>query len=233
MSRSLRRGALAATALAFSIASLSACGAGNDAQSLQVKPDNAAVSVGNIEIQNALVITQAKAKAKGPAVVSATLFNNGTKPETLESVKLPGAGAEVKLTSAKGSGPVTVPAGGSVVLGGEGNASAVIAKGREAAKDGDAQKVVFEFSETGDVQLRAFVVPAAGYYAAYGPSAAAAEPTAKPSPPASPTAPATTTDRPGRPGGEASGEPADDGEEPGEGEGTPSDESSASHGTDH
>ena len=42
VSRSLRRGALAAAAIVFSIASLAACGAGNDAQTLEVKPDNAA-----------------------------------------------------------------------------------------------------------------------------------------------------------------------------------------------
>lgn len=80
MSSSLRRGALAAAAIAFSLASLAACGAGNNAQTLEVKPDNAATSVGDIKIQNALVITQPDTTSTGPAVVSATVFNNGTTP---------------------------------------------------------------------------------------------------------------------------------------------------------
>ena len=71
MSRSLRRGALAATALAFSIATLSACAAGKDAQTLEIKPDNAATSVGDIKIQNVNVVTQPGRRA-GPAAVTAT-----------------------------------------------------------------------------------------------------------------------------------------------------------------
>lgn len=80
MSSSLRRGALAAAATAFSIAALSACAAGTDAQTLEVKPDNAETAVGDIKIQNAIVITQPVTDSPGPAVVSATLFNTGSTP---------------------------------------------------------------------------------------------------------------------------------------------------------
>ncbi|MFJ2111410.1 DUF461 domain-containing protein [Streptomyces sp. NPDC087850] len=170
MSRSLRRGALAATALVFSLAPLTACGAGNDAQTLGVKPDNAATSVGDISIQNATVITRPEADASGPAVVTGTVFNSGRTDQTLDSIKLPGTGATVRLTPAKGSGPITVPAQGSIQLGGKDNASAVIDKGDETAKNGDAQQIVFSFSETGDVGLRAFVFPSRGYYEGVGPS---------------------------------------------------------------
>ncbi|MGI5355992.1 DUF461 domain-containing protein [Streptomyces sp. CA-252508] len=229
MSRSLRRGALAATAIVFSIASLSACGAGNDAQTLGVKPDNAATSVGTVKVQNAVVITQPKPDAEGPAVVSAMLFNNGAKAETLEAIELPGSKLPVKLTAAGGSGPITVPAGGSVLLGGKGNASAVIEKGREAAKNGGAQEVVFKLSETGDVRLEAFVVPATSYFAGYGPGEVPQQSAAPTSvPPAPPS---------GQPTGSPSGSPAapdapaednDGAEGP-----TPSDSASASHGEDH
>ncbi|MFD6348651.1 DUF461 domain-containing protein [Streptomyces roseolus] len=181
MSRSLRRGALAATAIVFSIAALSACGAGNDAQTLGIRPDNAAVSVDDVKIQNAIVITQPTPGAKGPAVVSATVFNNGRAPQTLESISLPGSNAPVTLKSAKGSGPIVVPAGGSVVIGGEGNATATIADGSEAAKNGDAQKVVFTLSETGDVALEAFVVPSTSYFKDFGPSEVPLPPGATPS----------------------------------------------------
>ncbi|MEW5629370.1 DUF461 domain-containing protein [Streptomyces hydrogenans] len=180
MSRSLRRGALAATAVVFSIAALSACGAGNDAQTLGVRPDNAAVTVDDVKIQNALVITQPTPGAKGPAVVSATVFNNGSAQQTLESISLPGSNAAVVLKPAKGTGPVVVPAGGSVVIGGEGNATATIENGHEAAKNGDAQKVVFKLSETGDVALSAFVVPSTSYFKDFGPSEIPLPPNATP-----------------------------------------------------
>ncbi|MEV4948259.1 DUF461 domain-containing protein [Streptomyces sp. NPDC053755] len=182
MSRSLRRGALAATAIVFSIASLSACGAGNDAQTLGVRPDNAAVSVDDVKIQNALVITQPDAAVKGPAVVSATVFNNGSAPQTLDSITLPGTTATVKLKAAEGTGPITVPAMGSVIIGGKGNASATIETGAEAAKNGNAQEVVFKLSKTGDVGLQAFVVPATSYFKDFGPVEVPKPPGAEPTP---------------------------------------------------
>jgi hypothetical protein len=224
VSRSLRRGALAATAIVFSIASLSACGAGNDAQTLGVKPDNASVTVGTVKIQNATVITQPEMKAEGPAAISATVFNNGSKPETIDTITLPGTDLEVKLSPAEGSGPISVPANGSVVIGGAGNASAVVENGREAAEGGSIQEVVFRLSETGDVKLQAFVVPGKGYYAGYGPSA-------QPSPPAAPAATASPSGEAGAPGDGETGETVESGAPDGSGEsGKPSESESANAG---
>ncbi|MDL5202332.1 DUF461 domain-containing protein [Streptomyces sp. ALI-76-A] len=169
MSSSLRRGALAAAAIAFSIASLAACSAGNNAQTLQVKPDNAATTVGDIKLQNVVLITQPDPETEGPAVISATVFNGGSRAQTLESVSVEGAGtAEIK--PAGGEGELTVPAGGSVVIGGKDNASAVLNELGESVKNGNAQKVTFTFSETGGVSLRAFVVPAESYFTSWGPT---------------------------------------------------------------
>ncbi|WP_069886459.1 DUF461 domain-containing protein [Streptomyces luteocolor] len=187
MSRSLRRGAIAATAIAFSLASLAACGAGNNAQTMEVKPDNAATSVGDIKIQNAMVITQPDLDSKGPAVVSATIFNTGRTAQTLDTITVDGTDKKAKLSpgkddkDSKPNGPLTVPAGGSIVIGGENNASAVLPSSREAIKDGNAQKVTFAFSKTGDVQLQAFVVPAESYFSKWGPSELPKAPDAKPS----------------------------------------------------
>ncbi|MFG3286777.1 DUF461 domain-containing protein [Streptomyces sp. NPDC048111] len=194
MSRSLRRGALAASAIAFSLLSLSACAAGNKAQTLGVKADNAYVTVGDIKVQNATVVTQPKADAEGPAVVAATLFNNGADPQTLDSVQV--GSAAVKLSPAKGGGAITVPAHGSVVIGGKNNASAVVENGREAAKNGDAQKVTFQFSKAGAVSLEAFVVPATSYFEGVGPSQL---PKPKETPAGEPS---------GEPSGKASGSPS-------------------------
>ncbi|KAA0942930.1 MULTISPECIES: copper chaperone PCu(A)C [Streptomyces] len=181
MSSSLRRGALAAAAIAFSIASLAACGAGNSAQSLEIRPDNAAVTVGPIKVQNAVVITQPEAESTGPAAVAATLFNLSDTDETLESVKVEGVSEPVELKPAKGSGKLTVPANGSLILGGKGNASAVLKDSNGAFKDGDVHPVTFVLSKTGDVKLDAFVFPAEHYFSDWGPSevpSASTEPSA-------------------------------------------------------
>ncbi|MEV6618516.1 DUF461 domain-containing protein [Streptomyces sp. NPDC051051] len=203
MSSSLRRGALAASALVFSIATLAACGAGNDAQTLQIKPDNAAISVGDIKLQNVVIITQPDPEATGPAAISATVFNSGDKAQTLESIAVDGADGTAEIKPAGGDGKLTVPAGGSVVIGGENNATASLSSTPEAIQDGNAQKVTFTFSETGEVSLRAFVVPAEHYFAEWGPSDIPSAPaeSASESPSASESAPVT-------PGAE-SGSPTD------------------------
>ncbi|MBK3565974.1 MULTISPECIES: DUF461 domain-containing protein [unclassified Streptomyces] len=204
MSSSLRRGALAAAAIAFSIASLAACGAGDDAQTLEVKPDNAAVSVGAIKVQNALVITQpitdSSPQPSGPAVISATLFNTSKDPQTLDSVSVDGIGTAT-LTPAKGKGKLTVPAFGSIVLGGKGNASAALTDVGTGLEDGNAQKVTFTLSTTGAVSLSAFVVPADSYFTKWGP-------TAIPTPAPGATATATTSGSP-KPGKSTSATPSD------------------------
>lgn len=208
MSSSLRRGALAATALVLSIASLSACAAGNKAQTLGVKPDNAATSVGDIKLQNVNVITQPEQNASGPAVITGRVFNNGIKDQELRSIKLPGKDVTVKLTPAKGaSGALVVPAGGSVTLGGKDNASAVLPKGREALKDGESQALSFDFSSTGEVRISAFVVPAKSYFKEWGPEETPGQ--AKPGEPGAgkPSGTPASPNASGEPEGKPSGQP--------------------------
>lgn len=164
MVRSFRRGALAA-AVALSLAPLAACAAGNSAQTLNIEPDSAFATKGDIQVQNAFVLTQ----AGGPATVTARLFNNGSTDQTLQAVQVGGA-QPAQLSAADGSGTITVPAHSSVLLGGQGNAAAVINSGAESLKDGDVQNAVFNFSSTGAVALPLDVTPAAGYFQPYGPS---------------------------------------------------------------
>ncbi|MFE7612588.1 MULTISPECIES: hypothetical protein [Streptomyces] len=202
MSRSLRRGVLAASALSLSIATLSACGAGNDAQTLDIKPDNAATAVGDIKVQNASVVTQPDPASKGPAAINVTVFNNGTKDQQLTAITVVGTGKSAKLapSAAGAAGPITVPAGGSVVIGGQGNPSAVLPSSREAVQDGNAQILSFDFSATGKVELNAYVVPAKGAFESYGP-------TEQPSPSGTPSPGSSESGAPsgsGTPSGEAS-----------------------------
>ncbi|MER7665998.1 MULTISPECIES: DUF461 domain-containing protein [unclassified Streptomyces] len=236
----LRRGVLAVTAVAFSVLALGACSAGENAQTLGVRPDNAEVSVDSIKIQNAVVITQPQRDTDGPATFSATIFNEESEPQTIDAITLPGVNGTMKLSPAQGTGPVTVPAQGSIILGGKGNASAVLENGRELTKNvGGVQDVVIRFSETGDVKVEALVHPAAGYYQGFGPSVLPKPPAQTPAEPSqSPAVPAE---------GEHGSEPSDGASEPAEGEagasgepgngesgepGTPSDSSSASAGGD-
>ncbi|MEW2511007.1 DUF461 domain-containing protein [Streptomyces sp. NPDC046870] len=217
MSSSLRRGALAASAIVFSIASLAACGAGNNAQTLEIKPDNAATSVGDIKVQNALVITQPDLQSTGPAVISATVFNSGSTDQTLQSITLDGSGTSAELKPAKGQS-LTVPAHGSLILGGKDNASATLPSGREAVQDGNAQRITFTFSKTGKVSLRAFVVPATSYFDKWGPSQV-------------PSAPAGAGGATATPSGSASASASG---KPGSGHGTsPSDTASGAPATPH
>ncbi|WDV52665.1 DUF461 domain-containing protein [Streptomyces coeruleorubidus] len=220
MSSSLRRGALAAAAIAFSVASLAACGAGNNAQTLEIQPDHAATSVGNIKVQNAIVITQPDLESTGPAAISATFFNSGSTAETLESITLPGTGEKAELKPAKG-GSLSIPAGGSLVLGGKDNATAMLPSGREAAQDGNAQEVTFTFSKTGDVSLRAFVVPAEHHFTEWGPTEVPAAPGGSGSPSGSPSGTPAGTESP------AAGETPGGHESPD----TPTDAASASAST--
>ncbi|WP_369194674.1 DUF461 domain-containing protein [Streptomyces djakartensis] len=226
MSSSLRRGALAAAAIAFSIASLAACGAGNNAQTLEIKPDNAATSVGDIKIQNAVVITQPDLESTGPAAISATFFNEGSTAQTLESITLPGTGKTAELKPAKG-GSLSIPPGGSLIVGGKDNATAMLPSSREAVQDGNAQKITFTFSKTGEVSLSAFVVPAEHYFKEWGPAEVPAGPAGSAAPSDSPSA-------------SASGSPADSespaaGDKPGgeDASGTPTDAASASASAGH
>ncbi|MFF0224846.1 DUF461 domain-containing protein [Streptomyces sp. NPDC004629] len=196
MSSSLRRGALAASAIVFSIASLAACGAGNNSQTLEIKPDNAATKVGDLKVQNAVVVTQPELQSTGPAVIAATIFNDGSTDETLQSIVVAGTNKSAQLSPAKGQS-LTIPPGGSLILGGKNNASAVLPSSREAIQDGNAQKITFTFNKAGDVSLRAFVVPAESYFSSWGPSEI---PSATTSAPAAPGAAASNSAKPSHSG---------------------------------
>ncbi|EST39372.1 hypothetical protein N566_02335 [Streptomycetaceae bacterium MP113-05] len=183
MSSSLRRGTLAATALAACTLTLAACGAGTDAATQLIEPDTARVQVGPIKIQAVNIITTDG--GKGPVGVSARIFNNSDKPQTLEAVRIKGVDGRFRLSPPPGEDTMTVPAGGVLALGGKGHAAA-LAPEPGSITPGNLQPVTFVLSRTGKVELRADVVPAGqGNNAQYGPSAAptpSGAPTGDPSP---------------------------------------------------
>ncbi|WP_207957876.1 DUF461 domain-containing protein [Streptomyces sp. YIM 98790] len=176
MSRSLRRGALAAT-LALSIAPLAACGAGAESGTNTIRPDNAYAVIDGIEVQNASVLIGEE--ADGPASVTARIFNTGDENQTLEAILLGPDGGSFELLPAEGESGITIPAGGSVMLGGEGNPAAYVPDASAAGiAAGNAQNLTFLLSESGEAELFARVVPATdpySYYADWGPTLPPAE----------------------------------------------------------
>jgi hypothetical protein len=192
VSSSLRRGALAAVLAVTLVPLAAACGTGDDPQTLEVKPDSVATTVGDVAIQNAYIITEPK--GTGPAAVSARVFNNGTSAQQLTAIAVQGASSPVTLTGPDGkSGPLTIPAGGSVTLGGKGNPSATLSSSQGVVV-GNLQNTVFRFSSTGDVSIAPSVVPAVSYFSVYGPSVTAT--------------PSVGTSASGAPSGSPSGAPS-------------------------
>jgi hypothetical protein len=170
VSRSLRRGALAA-ALVLSLAPLAACAAGADSQTLQVQPDVVSTSVGDIKIQNALIITEPN--GTGPASISARVFNNGSSAQQLSGIIVQGSAQQATVTGADGkAGPLAIPAGGSIALGGQGNPSAIIPNA-QGLRQGAFESVAFSLSSAGEVTVSPAVVSATHYFSGYGPSVTA------------------------------------------------------------
>ncbi len=215
MSRSLRRGALAAV-LAVTIAPLAAaCGTGDDPQTLEVKPDSVATTVGDVQIQNAFIVTEPK--GTGAAAITARVFNNSTSAQRLTAIAVQGVRGPVTLTAADGkTGPLTIPAGGAVTLGGKGNPSAVMADSTGVSLGG-FQNTVFEFSGTGEVSIAPSVVPAVQYFSAYGPGVQA---TPSPTGPGASTSGAPSANPSGSVSPSGSGSPSAPGGTPGKATGS-------------
>ncbi|GAA2745028.1 DUF461 domain-containing protein [Kitasatospora cinereorecta] len=187
MSRSLRRGAIAALAIA-AIVPLAACSAGNSPATMQVTPDSAATSIGSdIKLNNIVVVTPASAQAEytGPANVTVNISNTGTAPESLKSITVGGAAATFADAQGGSISEIVIPAGGSVLLGGNGRPVAKVSSAKVTV--GGLVDTAFTFGQAGNVTAPVNVQPAVAYYADYGPKAEAA-----PSPKPSASAPAAT-----------------------------------------
>ncbi len=187
MSRSLRRGSIAAIA-ALAIASLSSCSAGNSAETLEIKPDNAWATLGtDVRLNNIVVVTgdESSGEHTGPANVTVNISNSGTEPIELQSITV-GNGATATFADEKGAPlpAVLVPAGGALLIGGPGSPTAKIAS--TTVSVGGYVATSFSFKNHEKVETEAQVSPNKGLYKGFGPTAPAAVP-----PKATPTAGAT------------------------------------------
>ncbi|MER7849552.1 DUF461 domain-containing protein [Kitasatospora sp. NPDC096077] len=203
MSRSLRRGSIAAIA-AIAIASLSSCAASNTPDTLQVKPDNAAATLGtDLRLNNIVIVTGAGTSGDytGPANVVVNISNTATTPAELQSITV-GNGAAATFADAAGAPQpsIVIPAGGSVALGAQGGPSATL--GSAAVHVGGFSTTTFTFKGGQKVDTQAGVSPATGLYTGFGPTPAAvpghsASPAA--GAPATPSTGAGTTGAPATP----------------------------------
>ncbi|WP_406283908.1 hypothetical protein [Embleya sp. NBC_00896] len=193
MSRSLRRGALAAT-VAVVLPLAAGCASGNDAETQQIKPDTANTAFGALKIQNVQLVTGDPGKHL--VALGGALFNEGTTPETITKVTVDGAGQAI-------GGPLTIPAGGALYMvdrpegipanspmGREFLGPLVFPNAPDVAP-GSFRRVTFAFGTAGETSLDVAVYGPTSYYEQLKPTPAFTPPPAPPAPPT--TAPPATT----------------------------------------
>ncbi|MFE6051126.1 DUF461 domain-containing protein [Kitasatospora sp. NPDC056446] len=204
MSRSLRRGSIAAIA-AIAIASLSSCAAGNTPDTLQVKPDNAAATIGtNLRLNNIVIVTgeHASGDYTGAANVVVNIANTANTPAELQSVTVGTSAATFTDAAGAPLSGIVVPAGGSVAIGGQGNPSATVASA--TVHVGGFAPTTFAFKDGQKVDAQAGVSPDSGengrgLYKGFGPTPSASATPAKGSSPAA-TVPVPGATTPGAAG---------------------------------
>ena len=179
-SRRVRRTATAA-ALALALApGLAACGATADAPTLKyyAPADGVLGKLGDIRALNVLVVVPA-AGVTGSGVMSMSLVNQGTQPDTLAGVTVAGQPAQV-------TGQTQLPPRtGSLMVGGPDAKTQVVVS--TAPKAGTLVPVQIQLQQAGTIDLQVPVVEASGYYNRYVAPEASASPSASPSASASGT----------------------------------------------
>ncbi|MYS79888.1 hypothetical protein [Embleya scabrispora] len=190
MSRSLRRGALAAT-IAVVLPLAAGCASGKDAETNEIKPDTASTAFGSLKIQNVQLVTGDPGKHL--VALGGALFNEGTKPETITKVTVDGAGQAL-------GGPLTIPAGGAVYMVnppkdvapdsplGKTFLGPLVFPDAAKVEAGSFRRVTFAFGTAGETSLDVSVHSPTSYYAQLKPT-----PAFTPPPPAPPTSAAPVT----------------------------------------
>ncbi|NHC46830.1 copper chaperone PCu(A)C [Motilibacter aurantiacus] len=157
-----RRGARAAglaVAAALLVPALTACGAGFDAQTNQVRlpADGLRADVGDIRVLNAVLIQEGDA-----ANVSLTIANRGEEPLTL-------IGLASGSTVAELSTQPEIAAGGTVQIG-TSEVSAVLRGLDPSVQPGTYAPLTLAFDPQREVQMNAAVFSANRYYATLAPA---------------------------------------------------------------
>ncbi|MET7299706.1 hypothetical protein [Embleya sp. NPDC005575] len=196
MSRSLRRGALAAT-VAVVLPLAAGCASGKDAETNKIQPDTVNAAFGSLKIQNVQLVTGDPGKRL--VALGGALFNEGTTPETVTKVTVDGAGQAL-------GGPLTIPAGGAVYMVDPPKGVAPNSPQGKAylgplvfpnanVEAGTFRRVTFAFGAAGETSVDVSVHSPSSYFAQLKPTPAFTSP--PPAPPALPTQAAPTTGAPG------------------------------------
>lgn len=168
------RKALAAALLVIAPAlALAGCGAGNDAETLQIAPDTPATTLGSLKVQNVVLVSPAVGRG-GPLAVTGSIFNGGTAPDQLQQVGINELPQPAVFTPTPQRPEMRIGPNESLQLGGPGNATAVVPNPADLVTAGQSRRVTFRFARQGEVTLWVPVQPATGIYAGFGPVAAIA-----------------------------------------------------------
>jgi hypothetical protein len=143
-------------------------------------PADADLPAQTLLVQDTTIV--AAAEGGRTASVIFTLINEGEQPEALRALRVGTTNATIRTA------PITVPPGGAVQVGGP-SEHQVIVTGLEVPA-GSYAPLAMEFQVAGTATAQVPVVPAVGYYADWGPRAAAAELAGEAGP--APSAEATT-----------------------------------------
>ncbi|MDI2128898.1 DUF461 domain-containing protein [Yinghuangia seranimata] len=154
---------------------LAGCGAGTKAETLEVNPDTPATTLGNLKVQNVVLLTGPLADG-GPLAVTGSIYNGGALPDVLQGVSVNELPLPAAFTFTPTSPDLRIPSAKSLQLGGPGNVGAVVPNAADLVRAGMSRRVTFSFARAGEVSLWVTVLRAEGVYAGYGPIAAVAGP---------------------------------------------------------
>jgi hypothetical protein len=142
--------------------------AGTEAETLKIRPDTPATTLGALQLQNVLLLTGPRGEA-GPLAVVGSIHNNGGAPDQILRISVNELPAPAQITPAPEHPELRVMPSQSLQLGGPGNTTAVVPNELGLVKAGDTRRLTFMFAREGEVTLWVLVLPASGYYAGYGP----------------------------------------------------------------
>jgi len=168
VSRRLHRGALAAAFAVVLGVGISGCGAGFEAQSYAVDPDNAEASVGGVLVRNLVMVKAEEAPVAG---IAGTFVNNAGTTDVLETVQIEGSeGSSSGLSGALSvTASLELPARSAVTVG-AGDAPALVVPDAEQFKVGTFVTMTLTFREAGAVELKVPLEDASSYYASVPPT---------------------------------------------------------------
>lgn len=153
------------------------CAAGDNAATLQVKPDNPGGDLGPVAVRSVMLLVPPDS---GEAATVVTIINKSDETQTLDSLQIepPANGSGSPIDVAAG---IRVPPSGAVNIGAAGQPTLPVTGLEQLAEPGTVVPITLVFDKAGQLTLQVLVREATGPYASFLPSPSAT-PTATPSP---------------------------------------------------